>query len=126
MKQGHQQIQTLMADLSKHLERAGVSERAYLMPTGDLSQIKPDSQIKAFDFVTEILDSPEYEAVIAARDLVSEERWADYELYEFTGMQEQVIYAAALENLKTLWNTNRPSYWGKHYRSREEEFGDDD
>lgn len=92
------------------------------MPTGDLTQIKQQSQIDATDFVLEVKDSPEFEAVLAARALVSEQRWADYDLYQFAGLQEQLLYEKALVELKRLWTTNRPSYWGKHYRDRSEEY----
>ena len=112
MKDGWKQIDTLMKDLRPHLERAGIS---CAMPTGDLTQIKADLQIKATEFVLSVLDSPEYDAVVRARDLVTEDRWKFYDQYEVTGLQEQKAYAKALADLKTIWNTNRPPYFGKHY-----------
>lgn len=124
MRQGFDEIEALMKDLIPHLERSGLSERQYKMPTGDISQINPDLQIKACEFVLSVIESPEYSDVLEARSLVREDVWNDYEMFGFTGLQEQVIYSNALKKLADLWKTDRPSYWGKHYPTQDEEYGE--
>lgn len=96
------------------------------MPTGDISQIKPDLQIKACEFVLDIKESDEFESVLKARALVSEDTWRDYELHEFQGLQEQNIYNAALQDLQKLWGKNRPNYWGRHYPDPAESYLEED
>lgn len=102
--------------LGPHLERAGVPSHAYALPEGE----PPEQSLeKASRFLLMVTESPEFMDVLKARELVPESTWRDYELYEFTGFQEQVIYANALRELKRLWNTNRPTFFGKDYRPKD-------
>lgn len=122
MKDGWKQIESMMKELRPHLKRAGVSERAVRMPTGDITQIKPDLQIKAIEFVLMVIESIEFLEVTRIRDLLSEEMWDRYELLELKNLQEQILYEKAIANLKQLWQSGRPSYFGKHYATQEEQF----
>lgn len=117
-KQALALLSMMMRQLSPHLERAKVPTHAYTMPEGD----PPDASLeKACRFALEVVESTEFLTVLQRRDLVPESTWKNYDLYGFTGLQEQKLYATALRDLKRIWNTSRPTFFGKDYRPKDAE-----
>ena len=120
MKESFQQVKELLDELGPFFIRAGISESRCKMPTGDINQIDTQKYIDAFDWLSDVGTSFEYMKVQEAWSLLPAKTWADYDLYGFSGMQEQRILNEALESFKPLWREKPSGFFGKHFDEIEE------
>ena len=114
MKQAYKQVKELLDIVSPFLKRAGVPEKARSMPTGEVDLIETQKYIDAFDMLSDMITSPEWERVQEIWNLIPPHMWANYDLFKFKGLAEQDLLKEALVELKKYWQENRTKgFYGK-------------
>lgn len=113
MNYSYDQVNSLFIEVEPFFKRAGI--KSCKMPTGDINLIPAEKFIKAYDFLDDVLKSPEWEEVQKVWGLLSPDMWAAYDFYEISGLHEQRLLTAALEDLKILWRDKPSAFFGKHY-----------
>lgn len=68
---------------------------------------------RAFDWLHDLLLSPEYRKFVKIWKLRPEIIWARYKLYGIEGLREQELLEAAGKKLLKRWKTKRPSMFNK-------------
>lgn len=121
MKDSYNQVKVLLDEVGPFFIRAGISENRCKMPEGDIEIIKPQKFIDAFDWLSEVIQSPEYQAVQKVWALVTPQQWAGYDLHGITGLTQQNMLADALVPFKELWKNRPGSFFGKKFNAQVEE-----
>jgi len=122
MQRAFHNVSALLADMLPFLERSGI---IILMPTGDITQIKIDKYNEVFDFLSFLDSSEEWETVQNAWSLCTPERWAWYDDFDVTGLQEQQILNFACLHFAKLWRKHKPTgFFGRQID--EQSFEDSD
>lgn len=122
MKEAFDNVKGLLDELSFLLIESGVPQHQVRMPCGrQPEEIKLERYVEAFDWLHRLASSREYAAVQKAKLLRPQQIWDAYKAHGFKNMQEQVILEKAQENLRRLWRTNRPSFFGRIYREPEQD-----
>lgn len=126
MELSFNQVEGLFKEVQPFFLRAGISPHQCKLPTGDINIIPTQTYIDVFDWLSEILQSPEWEEVQRAWKLVPAKTWKEYETYEIKGLQEQKILNIALDKFRPLWRKDRPSaFFGKYYETEQDQYQED-
>jgi hypothetical protein len=89
---------------------SGVPEKRL---TIDVERKKLKTLVDAFDWLHDLSMSYEFEQAVKVRALVTEEVWQRYGTLGIEGLQEQILWKRAKENLLKRWRNKRPNIFGR-------------
>lgn len=117
MLESWKQVQNLIAEITPFLLKSGVPQRQVAMPHDTDPNIIPlEKYNEIFDWLHKLKLSDEMVAVLKVWSLLPPEIWARYDLFEVTGLQEQILLEKALAKFRKRWKLNRPSFFGRKFR----------
>lgn len=102
-------INGLLSEMQDMLLLAGVQKNQINIRT---QAPKPDTLMAAFDWLHDLKMSHAFSDLVEAWDLLPEETWRRYEVFEIVGLREQSILEDAKSALLAAWRTNRPRLFG--------------
>lgn len=121
MQDAWNDVSKLLDEVRQNLVEAGVPARQIKMPEGrEANDIKIEQYVKAYDWLHNFKLSPEYVALEKAIALVKPHQWVNYKATGIKGLREQTIRESAELAIRRLWKKNRPSFFGRVYKARED------
>jgi hypothetical protein len=121
MLQAWENVELLLNEMRPLLAQAGIPERQLKMPDAKPEDIKTERFVEIFDWLHRLKLGNEYQQVAKVRRLVPEAQWERYQLFEITGLQEQLLLEQANIKLRKAWKHNRPHFFGRKFKSKDEE-----
>lgn len=103
MQQAHADVARILGQIKPHLIDSGIKVARLQMPTGATDTIKIKRYLAIFDFISALLNGPEWAKVQKAYKLVTPERWKNYRLMGIEGLAEQGILLDAQTDLRKAW-----------------------
>jgi hypothetical protein len=116
MQQAWDDVQRLLNEVRPHLLRAGIPDRQLVMPLSPAGEIRVERYVEIFDWLHEFMLSDEWSVLMKAWKLRPEHIWANYELHEIKGLQEQILLEKAQVGIRKRWKLNRPFFFGRQFK----------
>ncbi len=104
------EIENLLVEMKRILFVACVPKHQIRIRSG---KHKTDTYANAFDWLHNLYMSDAYHQVKAIYNLLPEEIWRRYDLFEIEGLREQILLEAACKKLFKAWRTKRPQLFNK-------------
>lgn len=103
-------LKKLLEEMNELLLIAGVPKYQIAIR---YSKPKTDTLLNAFDWLHDLFISPEFTQLKYVWDLLPEERWAAYELFDIIELREQVMLEKAKKAVLHKWKMQRPRLFGR-------------
>lgn len=116
MQQAWEDVEKMLQQVRPHLLRAGIPERQLSMPEAEPAEIRIERYLEIFDWLTALIASDEWTALMKVWKLRPERIWADYILHEIKGLQEQILLETAQAGIRKRWKLERPFFFGRKFK----------
>lgn len=121
-QQAWEDVEKLLSQMRPLLLEAKIPERQTKMPEGrPPDQIPVEQYVKAFDWLHKLSQTAEYLELKRVYGLLKPATWQAYRANAITGLREQLLLEAASIALRKAWKLNRPSFFGRVYRGKQDE-----
>jgi hypothetical protein len=117
MKQAFDSVKRLVESMSFILKQAGIRHE---MPTGETDRIPLSKYNEMYDFLHKLYMSDEFQTAKKAKELVTDEIWANLEIVGEKSMIEYRNLKKYLPPVRDMWKPPF-KFFGKHYAPKSDQ-----